>query len=214
MLDKIQFESKNQPDSKNAYGNRSNRITGRVVFMPIEWRSNLVLDQGILKSTTVDSIRKYRDIGNDTVMDLFYYNSPCFKDEILDSAEKSFKTVVDKFKLRNPEYDGDFSIFAHSLGSVICYDLLMGWHQEKWAEQAFKNCKDEAFVKVILEKIGSTKRPSRIGLEKIKFFISVASPLGVMRTMDGVNPPKKTGRGSGIDYSGEFGRTACEYFPS
>ena len=52
MLDKIQFESKNQPDSKNSYGNRYNRITGRVVFMPIEWRSNLVLDQGILKSTT------------------------------------------------------------------------------------------------------------------------------------------------------------------
>ena len=191
MLSKIQFESKNQPDSKNSYGNRSNKITGRVVFMPIEWRSRLVLDQGILSSTTVDSIRKYRDIGNDTVMDLFYYNSPYFKDEILDSAEKSFKTVVDKFKLRNPEYDGDFSIFAHSLGSVICYDLLMGWHQEKWAEQAFKNCKDEVFKNEILKKIGNTKQDSRIGLDKIKFFFSVASPLGVMRTMDGVNPPKK-----------------------
>merc|ERR1712035_222582 len=35
-----------------------------------------------------------------------------------------------------------------------------------------------------------SRRPSRIGLDKIKYYISVASPLGMMRTMDGINPPK------------------------
>ena len=188
MLEKITVESKTL-DPKTT-GDRANKITGRVVFMPIEWRSRLKLDSGVLSSTTVDGIRKTRDKINDTVMDIFYYNSPFYKDEILNSAEESFKIVVDKFKQRNPEYDGDFSIFAHSLGSVICYDLLMGWHQEKWAEQAFKNLSNDRFKDEILDVVKMCRKSSRIGLKKIKFYISVASPLGMMRTMDGIKPPQ------------------------
>lgn len=40
---------------------------------------------------------------------------------------RSMNTVYKLFMDNHPEFDGPISIFAHSLGSVMCYDLLTNW---------------------------------------------------------------------------------------
>lgn len=39
----------------------------------------------------------------------------------------SLNTVYTKFKQNHPNFDGPISLFAHSLGSVMCYDLMTNW---------------------------------------------------------------------------------------
>lgn len=40
---------------------------------------------------------------------------------------RSLNTVYKLFMENHPDFDGPISVFAHSLGSVMCYDLLTSW---------------------------------------------------------------------------------------
>lgn len=40
---------------------------------------------------------------------------------------RSLNHVYSLFVENHPEFDGPISIYAHSLGSVMCYDLLTCW---------------------------------------------------------------------------------------
>jgi phospholipase DDHD1 len=75
-------------------------------------------------------------------MDLMYYQSPLYRTEIINGVIKSLNYVYQTFKENNPDFSGKFanirqkknnillgpvSIVAHSLGSVIAYDILTNW---------------------------------------------------------------------------------------
>ncbi|XP_061437114.1 phospholipase DDHD1-like isoform X4 [Lethenteron reissneri] len=55
--------------------------TRRVEFLPVEWRSKLQLDDTV-DYITLDKVRGLRDMLNSSAMDILYYTSPLYRDEL------------------------------------------------------------------------------------------------------------------------------------
>lgn len=101
---------------------------GRVEILPISWHNDLHSEEsGIdkkLKAITLESIPKLRNFTNDTVLDVLFYTSPVFCQNIIDAVGKSLNRLYTLFLQRNPDFGGGVSLAGHSLGSLILFDLL------------------------------------------------------------------------------------------
>lgn len=122
----------------------------RVEFFPIEWRTNLKLDEGIIDSITPENLNSLRKMLNATTMDVLYYASPLYREEIIQTIREKLNLVYRQYTDRNPSFEasgGKVSIIAHSLGSVIMYDMLTLWNSyllEKDKSNADKNVASES----------------------------------------------------------------------
>ncbi|KAL5108854.1 Phospholipase DDHD1 [Taenia crassiceps] len=102
----------------------------RIEFLPVEWRNSLRLDGDIVDSITLDNLTRLRTFLNCTFMDIMYYTSPLYRHEINQSLQAELNRLYCLFCERHPYFEeqgGKVSILAHSLGSVISYDLVTGW---------------------------------------------------------------------------------------
>ncbi|XP_048577940.1 phospholipase DDHD1 [Nematostella vectensis] len=105
----------------------------RVEFFPVEWRSSLKLDDGAIDAITPASVSGLRKVLNITMMDIMYYTSPFYRYEIISGLREELNRLYSLFCERNPSFQakqGKVSIIAHSLGSVIMYDILSLWDTE------------------------------------------------------------------------------------
>ena len=104
----------------------SNRKSYRIEFFPVNWRTKLILDEGLVSRITLTDVKGLRNWLNLSVGDVMYYTSARFGPEILDSLLMKLNTLYTKFVDKNPEFvsRGKVSILAHSLGSVVMYDAL------------------------------------------------------------------------------------------
>lgn len=108
----------------------------RVEFLPIEWHSKLHMEglDKLIHDVTLPAIPKLRELANDTVLDVLFFMSPLFHQVILDEVAKEMNRVFTLFQSRHPDWMGSastsgprrkkVSIVAHSLGSIICFDIL------------------------------------------------------------------------------------------
>ncbi|CAH8254434.1 unnamed protein product [Arabidopsis lyrata] len=103
--------------------------TQRVLFIPCQWRKGLKLSgEAAVDKCTLDGVRRFREMLSATVHDVLYYMSPIYCQAIIDSVSKQLNRLYLKFLKRNPDYVGKISIYGHSLGSVLSYDILC--HQQ------------------------------------------------------------------------------------
>ncbi|GLT32961.1 hypothetical protein SLA2020_075880 [Shorea laevis] len=103
--------------------------TQRVLFIPCQWRKGLKLSgESAVDNITLDGVKGLRVMLSATVHDVLYYMSPIYCQDIIDSVSNQLNRLYLKFLKRNPGYDGKVSIYGHSLGSVLSYDILC--HQE------------------------------------------------------------------------------------
>ncbi|RLN55067.1 hypothetical protein BBJ29_006418 [Phytophthora kernoviae] len=65
-----------------------------------------------------------REFNKETFMDVLYYLSPRYGQLIVDSVTQQLNDKYRVFMDEHPGWDGKVSIFAHSLGSMIAYDIL------------------------------------------------------------------------------------------
>ncbi|VFQ66803.1 unnamed protein product [Cuscuta campestris] len=97
----------------------------RVIYIPCQWRKGLKLSsEGAVEKCTLDGVRGFRTMLSATVHDVLYYMSPIYCQAIIDSVSNQLNRLYLKFIKRNPGYDGKVSIYGHSLGSVLSYDIL------------------------------------------------------------------------------------------
>ncbi|KAI5085693.1 phospholipase DDHD1 isoform X2, partial [Silurus meridionalis] len=109
-----------------------------VEFLPVEWRSKLTLDGDTVDSITPDKVRGLRDLLNSSAMDIMYYTSPLYRDEITKGLTQELNRLYSLFCSRNPEFEqngGKVSIISHSLGCVIAYDIMTGWDPMRFRMQ-------------------------------------------------------------------------------
>uniref|UniRef100_A0A8C4RK16 DDHD domain containing 2 n=1 Tax=Erpetoichthys calabaricus TaxID=27687 RepID=A0A8C4RK16_ERPCA len=101
---------------------------GRVEFLPVNWHSALHGDAtGVdkdIQRITLPSISRLRHFTNDTLLDLFFYNSPTYCQTIVDTVSSEINRLYRLFLQRNPGFSGGVSVAGHSLGSLILFDLL------------------------------------------------------------------------------------------
>ncbi|KAM6342047.1 triacylglycerol hydrolase DDHD2 [Podargus strigoides] len=99
---------------------------GRVEFLPVNWHSSLH-STGVdvdLERITLPSINRLRHFINDTILDVFFYNSSTYCQTIVDTVASEMNRLHQLFLQRNPLFSGGVSIAGHSLGSLILFDLL------------------------------------------------------------------------------------------
>ncbi|NXW84506.1 DDHD2 Phospholipase, partial [Alopecoenas beccarii] len=129
---------------------------GRVEFLPVNWHSSLH-STGVdvdLERITLPSINRLRHFINDTILDVFFYNSSTYCQTIVDTVASEMNRLYQLFLQRNPLFAGGVSIAGHSLGSLILFDLLT--NQKAAPEQ------DERSPG------GSRTTPSSGGVEEVK----------------------------------------------
>lgn len=103
--------------------------TQRVLYIPCQWRKGLKLSgETAVEKITLDGVRGLRVTLSATVHDVLYYMSPIYCQDIIDSVSNQLNRLYLKFIKRNPGYDGKISLYGHSLGSVLSYDILC--HQD------------------------------------------------------------------------------------
>ncbi|XP_053574062.1 phospholipase DDHD2 [Bombina bombina] len=98
---------------------------GRVEFLPVNWHSVLhaSVDSDIQR-ITLPSISRLRHFTNETLLDLFFYNSPTYCQTIINTVCSEMNRIYCVFLERNPTFSGSVSVSGHSLGSLILFDLL------------------------------------------------------------------------------------------
>uniref|UniRef100_H3AUX5 DDHD domain containing 2 n=1 Tax=Latimeria chalumnae TaxID=7897 RepID=H3AUX5_LATCH len=154
---------------------------GRVEFLPVNWHSALHGDAtGVdkdIQRITLPSISRLRHFTNETLLDLFFYNSPTYCQTIVDTVAREVNRLYILFRERNPGFEGGISIAGHSLGSLILFDLLTNQGDtvrtksdtEKGCELVFHRGVQEDLktVKDFLEKLGLSEYLSVLEKEKV-----------------------------------------------
>ncbi|XXG39461.1 hypothetical protein AAC387_Pa01g0415 [Persea americana] len=111
----------------------------RVLFIPCQWRRGLKLSgESAVEKITLEGVRALRVMLSATVHDVLYYMSPIYCQDIIDSVSNQLNRLYIKFIKRNPGYDGKVSIYGHSLGTVLSYDILC--HQENLSSPFPMDC--------------------------------------------------------------------------
>ncbi|XP_067879374.1 phospholipase DDHD2-like isoform X2 [Heterodontus francisci] len=123
---------------------------GRVEFLPVNWYCTLHGDAtGVdedIQRITLPSISRLRHFTNETLLDLFFYNSPTYCQTIVDTVANEMNQLLTIFQQRNPDFKGGISVAGHSLGSLILFDILTNQTSSSSKEQtarqqiAKKNC--------------------------------------------------------------------------
>uniref|UniRef100_A0A8C8Z7C2 DDHD domain containing 1 n=1 Tax=Prolemur simus TaxID=1328070 RepID=A0A8C8Z7C2_PROSS len=193
----------------------SNHAT-HVEFLPVEWRSKLTLDGDTVDSITPDKVRGLRDMLNSSAMDIMYYTSPLYRDELVKGLQQELNRLYSLFCSRNPNFEekgGKVSIVSHSLGCVITYDIMTGWNpvrlyeqllqkeeelpDERWMSYEERHLLDELYItkrrlKEIEERLHGLKASSMTQAPALKFkvenFFCMGSPLAVFLALRGIRP--------------------------
>ncbi|CAI5724974.1 unnamed protein product [Hyaloperonospora brassicae] len=93
----------------------------------IEWHEDLHEPTGldnIFDLISPEGASAIREFNKETFMDVLYYLSPRYGQLIVDSVTQQLNEKYRVFMNEHPNWDGKVSIFAHSLGSMISYDIL------------------------------------------------------------------------------------------
>lgn len=69
-----------------------------------------------LERITLPSINRLRHFINDTILDVFFYNSSTYCQTIVDTVASEMNRLHQLFLQRNPLFKGGVSIAGHSLG--------------------------------------------------------------------------------------------------
>ncbi|XP_035183685.1 phospholipase DDHD1 isoform X4 [Oxyura jamaicensis] len=191
-------------------------LATHVEFLPVEWRSKLTLDGDTVDSITPDKVRGLRDMLNSSAMDIMYYTSPLYRDELVKGLQQELNRLYTLFCSRNPEFEekgGKVSIVSHSLGCVITYDIMTGWNpvrlyeqllqkeeeelEESWMSYEEQRLLEELYVtkqrlREIEERLQGLKASTISKTPVLKFkvenFFCMGSPLAVFLALRGIRP--------------------------
>ncbi|NXO92735.1 DDHD1 Phospholipase, partial [Certhia brachydactyla] len=191
-------------------------LATHVEFLPVEWRSKLTLDGDTVDSITPDKVRGLRDMLNSSAMDIMYYTSPLYRDELVKGLQQELNRLYSLFCSRNPEFEekgGKVSIVSHSLGCVITYDIMTGWNpvrlyeqllqkeeeelEERWMSYEEQRLLEELYVtkqrlREIEERLHELKASTLSKPPVLKFkvenFFCMGSPLAVFLALRGIRP--------------------------
>ena len=83
-------------------------------------------DEALLEACCPDGtgVEGLRSFARESLMDVFYFVHKAKGRKIVQSVAEQLANKYEKFLADHPGFNGGVSIFSHSLGSVIIYDLL------------------------------------------------------------------------------------------
>uniref|UniRef100_A0A671QIT8 Phospholipid phosphatase 5-like n=1 Tax=Sinocyclocheilus anshuiensis TaxID=1608454 RepID=A0A671QIT8_9TELE len=134
-------------------------IIGRVEYLPVNWHKVLHgestgVDKDI-ERITLPSISRLRQFSNDTVLDLFFYNSAMYCQTMVDTVASEINRLHSLFLQRHPHFTGHVSLVGHSLGTYTSvYCTVNKWIWSPWSvfcpESHIKNRTLQFFIFTLL----------------------------------------------------------------
>mmetsp|Transcript_16248 Transcript_16248/g.33404 ORF Transcript_16248/g.33404 Transcript_16248/m.33404 type:complete len:471 (-) Transcript_16248:37-1449(-) len=196
-------------------GRDSGGRKGRTEYIPIEWHerfnslsrmnSSSIPSAG-LNDISLNTIPHMRSFANDAMLDTLYFMSEQHHEIIINLVVHELNLVVEKFrKFKRRQFKGKVSIVAHSLGSVITWDILANQTvSEPSVDGVYR---DDAKVPV---SITTPKPDKKENTEKIGILQSLLTPLSSSKKKGkgkgkGKGKENKDGGGDGGDRSTEQG---------
>ncbi|KAJ2450248.1 hypothetical protein EV183_004406 [Coemansia sp. RSA 2336] len=89
-----------------------------------------------MDKVTLPSIPWIRTIDNERIGDIMYYYSTFHGHEILKMVIEKLNRVYGEFIEEHPDFDGPVSLVAHSMGGLLCYEILYMMHMLEQGKQA------------------------------------------------------------------------------
>uniref|UniRef100_A0A8C9T1M4 DDHD domain containing 1 n=1 Tax=Scleropages formosus TaxID=113540 RepID=A0A8C9T1M4_SCLFO len=167
----------------------SDHVAEHVEFLPVEWRSKLSLDGDTVDSITPDKVRGLRDMLNSSAMDIMYYTSPLYRDEITRGLTQELNRLYSLFCSRNPEFEekgGKVSIVSHSLGCVITFDIMTGWDPVRFCQQEQADLEEVDLQWLIGAAL--LRLIYSLFCKNVENFFCMGSPLAVFLALRGIRP--------------------------
>ncbi|KAI8835317.1 DDHD domain-containing protein [Chytridium lagenaria] len=111
---------------------------GGVQVLPVQWRQKInfgrnkkdpVLDQDDddrvdIDEITLDGVPSIRMLVSDVALDVLLYMTPKYRQEMVKHVTDEMNRIYRTFMQRNPKFNGKVSIYGHSLGSLLAFDIL------------------------------------------------------------------------------------------
>ena len=95
----------------------------------ISWHTMARAPQETMEKITLPSVPAVRSVINETCLDVLYYRSPHYGQRLINAVAHLLNNKVALYRQRFPKFSGHVSLFCHSLGSVIMFDLLQKQRQ-------------------------------------------------------------------------------------
>jgi len=95
----------------------------------ISWHTMARAPQETMEKITLPTVPAIRAVINDTILDVLYYRSPHYGQRLINAVAHLLNQKVALYKQRFRKFSGQVSLFCHSLGSVIMFDLLQKQQQ-------------------------------------------------------------------------------------
>jgi hypothetical protein len=208
---------------------------GGIQVIPIQWREKMSLKAPapsetsddeeednsphvVLEDLLPEGIPGIRMLVSDVILDVLLYMTPKFRQEMITHVSTEMNRIYRVFMKKNPDFTGQVSIYGHSLGSVICYDIASLQNSKSFTKQhtIHKSSSVEIDISDILgfepkksKKLQGLMEPvsQNITSEKLEFEIdhlfTVGSPVGMFLLLGGktIKPPLQEGEEEGPNQS-------------
>ncbi|EGG15978.1 DDHD domain-containing protein [Cavenderia fasciculata] len=100
-------------------------IEKNIKFVGVEWHSALHLKtDALIQKVTPPSIPVVHALINHTLLDILFWTSPTYSQTIYTEVGDQLNAVYQNFIKEHPTFTGKVHVLAHSLGSMITYDIL------------------------------------------------------------------------------------------
>ncbi|CAG8634174.1 9979_t:CDS:2, partial [Paraglomus occultum] len=173
-----------------------------VQVLPIQWRQEIKFgmacnnesiqrDLGLpdaedgqttMDEITLDGVPTIRLMISDVLMDVLLYMTPSYREQMINTVTRESNRVYSLFVQRNPhflEVGGKVSIYGHSLGSVLAFDILC--HQVPPSPSSSMGIFDDG------ANIDDKLHKSLVKLDfPVENFFAVGSPIGLFLLLKGV----------------------------
>lgn len=77
-----------------------------------------------LEDVTLDGVPSIRALVSDVVLDVLLYMDPTHRQSMITAVTNELNQMYKVFLKRHPNFKGKVSIFGHSLGSLLAFDIL------------------------------------------------------------------------------------------
>ncbi|RIA89678.1 DDHD domain-containing protein [Glomus cerebriforme] len=195
----------------------SHKFGSGIQVLPIQWRQeikfgmasedeNVQRDLGMpeaeegqttLDEITLEGVPTLRMLISDVLMDVLLYMTPKYREMMINTVTKEMNRVYNLFIERNPKFveiGGKVSVYGHSLGSVLAFDILC--HQPPVIPSTPSG---------IFEGKGADMHIVKLDFE-VRNFFAAGSPIGLFLLLKGLKIASREDRPK-INFNQNFSQT-------
>eukprot|EP00842_Homolaphlyctis_polyrhiza_P000593 jgi/Hompol1/1534/HPOL_004769-RA len=199
-------------------------IGGGIQILPIQWRQKIQFgvhnkedgsasseSEVVVDDIMPEGIPGIRMLVSDVILDVLLYLTPKYRQEMIRQVSTEMNRVYRKFLEHNPYFNGRISIYGHSLGSLLAYDILTHQHIVKRPEPSesqpaaremdisdmLVSSMQEGHVSGLLDQVDTIQY---VPLDfRVNCLFAVGSPIGLFLLLKGAKIKPYTSQATTVD---------------